>query len=1085
MLKKLINKRLTQKVISVFLATAIIFSVLPTAIYSDDTLPEGTGTEEVTTDSGESEEASDSEIETNSSNEETENVEDDTTQQNEESTDTENTENDISITNDNSADITDDQETNAEGESSQESSEPEYVENALNEIQKISMTQTAADTVSATVTFTDDLPYASYYELFLDGVLVSVFNFQQEQKVVNLTAGKKYIVQIKGYDGAGNVLADSGNYDVYTSIDSYYVINEDVTVYSANLSRGLNLNGNSLTVLNDLLFTGGTLNIGGGSLYVKGDFNYHNGSSVSTGYLQMQNAVDYVLVDGDFNVLNYNDIESYMTAGTLEIKGDFTQTNNYYVFQPSGSHKTIFSGNNEQTITLPNHSSRFNILELKNTSGVIFGTEVQYNELIQNETTITYETTDPIVYDWILEKDETIDGDYTILSENVDLNGHTFTINGDLIQAGGILKINGGKLNISGDYRMQNELSGYDYQSNGLLDMTNDADYVTVGGNYISYSSVSHEGFMTAGTLEVKGDLRYYSGNSRNIYSSGTHTIILSGNRTQRLDINYSSQLNNLKIHSNSKRYIDNDYSTLKIAGELEIDENSLLTYPDDIDFLPSAKLNTPVWNSNLNLDYPIEIMQDMKIDGYVYIYNNNSAIRKWTLSHDIETKGYFYFNNSGIDVEIIEANIISGEYINIYCKDFKSNSDITAKRNISISVSGEVCISDGNIKTSEYLSLSNSSSASKEFKLSGNIEATNAISISTYNADAIIDANLSSDSNISVSGNNVILSGGEIKSQDYISLNGTNIEVNTKNVSAKSYITTSGTRTLIGSENLTGELRLGSTETVLTADVAINGNAIINSGILNPYGNKLSVSGNLTSQNGRLQMQNADDYILISGDFNSGYSTTEGQTTAGVLEIKGNFVQDYTNYSFTASGTHKTIFSGVETQTVTLKSINSSLNIIEITNTSEGGVVFATTVRYSELIDENNKAHFNEAVESVRTLKTNETINGDLSLAEGELNLAGFTLTVNGDLIQSGGIINIGSGKLVVNGDYRVETPNEDGSFSQSKGILKMSDETGLVDVSGGFIYNSVYSAYSYVTNGTFQVGGNVNLQTLVFTAL
>jgi hypothetical protein len=159
------------------------------------------------------------------------------------------------------------------------------------------------------------------------------------------------------------------------------------------------------------------------------------------------------------------------------------------------------SGTKVQTIRLANRSSRFNILELQNTSGIVFGSEIQYNELIANDSYITFEPVDPMTYDCVLEKDETIDGDYKILSENVDLNGCTLTINGDLIQAGGILKINGGKLNISGDYRMQNELNGNESPSNSLLNMTNASDYVTVGGSFITFSNVSHEGFLTAGTI--------------------------------------------------------------------------------------------------------------------------------------------------------------------------------------------------------------------------------------------------------------------------------------------------------------------------------------------------------------------------------------------------------------------------------------------------------------------------------------------------------------------------------------------------------------------------------------------------------
>jgi hypothetical protein len=188
-----------------------------------------------------------------------------------------------------------------------------------------------------------------------------------------------------------------------------------------------------------------------------------------------------------------------------------------------------------------------------------------------------------------------------------------------------MLKINGGKLNVSGDYRMQYELHGSESPSNGLLNMTNASDYVMVGGNFMAFSNISHDGFLSAGTLEIKGNIRDITGN---IYANGTHTIILSGNKTQRLEIGYNSQINNLKIYSFSERYIDN-YNTFIVAGELDMDENSLFTNPDYVDFLPTAKLNASVWSGNLILDYPIEIIQDMKIEGNVNVDNYNSTIKK------------------------------------------------------------------------------------------------------------------------------------------------------------------------------------------------------------------------------------------------------------------------------------------------------------------------------------------------------------------------------------------------------------------------------------------------------------------------
>lgn len=55
----------------------------------------------------------------------------------------------------------------------------------------------------------------------------------------------------------------------------------------------------------------------------------------------------------------------YLTAGTLEIKGDFTQSSGQLNFAASGIHKTILSGDSVQTITFEYpETSSFNILKL-------------------------------------------------------------------------------------------------------------------------------------------------------------------------------------------------------------------------------------------------------------------------------------------------------------------------------------------------------------------------------------------------------------------------------------------------------------------------------------------------------------------------------------------------------------------------------------------------------------------------------------------------------------------------------------------------------------------------------------------------
>ncbi|AGF54236.1 hypothetical protein BJV45_000584 [Clostridium saccharoperbutylacetonicum] len=65
------------------------------------------------------------------------------------------------------------------------------------------------------------------------------------------------------------------------------------------------------------------------------------------------------------------------------------------------------------------------------------------------------------------------------------------------MQIGGTLKVDGGCLTISGNYKLQN-------YSN--LTMINEGDYIFVGGNFTISTSSSESGYLTAGTLEIAGD---------------------------------------------------------------------------------------------------------------------------------------------------------------------------------------------------------------------------------------------------------------------------------------------------------------------------------------------------------------------------------------------------------------------------------------------------------------------------------------------------------------------------------------------------------------------------------------------------
>ena len=86
------------------------------------------------------------------------------------------------------------------------------------------------------------------------------------------------------------------------------------------------------------------------------------------------------------------------------------------------------------------------------------------------------------------------------------------------------------------------------------------------------------------------------------------------------------------------------------------------------------------------------------------------------------------------------------------------------------------------------------------------------------------------------------------------------------------------------------------------------------------------------------------------------------------------------------------------------------------------------------------------EVISESLTLQADKTVNGDLRLKGGTLDLAGHTLTVKGDVWVDDGIVNIGSGIMYVKGDFELR-PDKNG---WSSGELRMTNGDGVLDVDG-----------------------------------
>ncbi len=839
-----------------------------------------------------------------------------------------------------------------------------------------------------------------------------------------------------------------------------------------------------------------TLKINGGQLLVDGNFNFGTTSSYSRGYLQMTNENDYVLVGGNFYDRAYYSQSGKLTAGVLEVKGNFTQVvyyseNNFY---STGTHKTIFSGNVKQTVSFANLVSRFNVVEILNTSeeGVVFSTPVTIDTVIDNGCNVTFANGERA--GWTLEGDETVEGDLFLARGTLDLNGNKLTVTGNLIHSGGTILVNGGTLEVQGDYRIQAK-SGTNYvASSGILNMTNEADTVKVLGDFIMQSTASHSGKLTAGTLEIGGDLTQLYANYYNFDTSGTHTIVLNGTEMQTVDIDsYSnSKINNLKITNTSSEGVTID-SYIYVTGTLYNTETPV-SNGANIYMLNTSTFADNAWNHNIR-------------------FTGN-----WILENDLYIGGLAVFDSGTFD---LNGHVMTVGSVNLWGTTLKINggqllvdgnfnfgtTSSYSRGSLQMTNENDYVLVGGNFYDRAYYSQSGQLTA-------GVLEVKGNFTEAGYNEKDFYATNnhktiFSGNAKQTVSFDNLVSRFNIVEirntSEDGVVFS-TPVTIDTVIDNGCNVTFANGERAgwiLESDETFEGDLFLARGTLDLNGNkLNVTGNLIHSGGTILVNGGTLEVQGdyrvqakngtNYAASTGVLNMTNEADTVKVLGDFVMQSNVSHsGKLTAGTLEIGGDLTQLYANhYNFDTSGNHTIVLNGTEKQTVDIDSYsNSKINNLKITNTSSEGVSIDSVIylagalyntetqvakganiyMLSTAVFADNTWNHNIRFVENRILENDLHIGGLVSFDGGTFDLNGHTMTVGSYVNLWGTTLKINGGQLLVDGDFNYGTTS-----SYSRGYLQMTNENDYVLVGGNFYDRAYYSQSGKLTAGVLEVKGN-----------
>ena len=891
----------------------------------------------------------------------------------------------------------------------------------------------------------------------------------------------------KGLSKSG---AEEGPQEEENTYEDYIVtgdltLNEDMEVASLLMSpsSSLNLNGHTLIVHDDYkMGSGSGLYFNNGAILCYGSFN----NNQSSGHIVMQGVNDYLLVEGLLDLTNGSyDIQN----GTIEAKGDIVLSKKFIAAENSS---LILSGNTAQYINQSNGSMLGNVI-LRNYSdeGIILYNIFDYTSIENNGCKVSIADQEGIS-GYVLTEDEEKDGLFILGAGTLDLNGHTLTINGDFYHTGGKLKINNGSLIISGSYKMQKRIvSGEDVtytNASSQLEMTQEDDYIQVGGDFVVENSAKTNGKITNGTIEILGDIHIDNTKGSNGFvPSGDSTMLLSSDNPQCIELTGNTgliygHLHNLTLRNTSEEGVT-FVNPICISGSFDQGETLItgdVKLAGEVDFVNESYTGDIVIQDSTTLKGKLNINGNLVIDNALTVEGSVSASGDIINNTSLNVTGLLSsggnYNSSGYASVSGELDI-AGDAVS------QSSLRTIALSNGSVNISGSV----GNIvfdMTHE-----------DDYVLIAGDYNTDFVDSTTHLKNGITEIKGDIDAaSFIASGNHKLLLSGDglqtVSNSDAMSLGVLELNNNSEEgvffdkVVQKNELIRNGCRLRYG--NLAGEF--GWT---LTDDQEIDGDLIIIDDELDLNGHTLHVGGDLIQMSGNininggeliidgdyrmqtiedgeyaisassLTMTNEDDKVTVNGDYYVSSSVdNKGRLTNGALTLNGNFyiTKESNDNAFYGTDSFKVVLGGEFDKTI---DTNRIIYIPVLENSCEGKVTAKKTIK----VDKNLICDYEDDYKGTVYIGYSTELTGDGF--SGSIISDSYDKTINQDYHIGGNLT--GKGSLFIKGKLTI-----DGNYYHGCILHVYDDVTIGENITTPF--NNSYSIKLY-DSSTFSVNGDVTI--------